>query len=332
MAKSFRLYIVLLIFSTTAFFSCKTDFPVNAPYKEVNVVYGLLELHNPVQIIKISKIYQNGNGVTAYQAAQQIDSLYQKDSLKVSLTDNNTGIQTALIKYLDNHKEPGTFAYPIQYLYKTPAGFSLLASHAYLLSIYNPKTNVTSTASTFIVGDVVSDRPNSTSPINFPNTGSGAYPIAFIPGPNTASYDLNLKISVREYKKSDSSLIRTDTLEWTILKNYNVTPGTQVFYSILGRDFYNYLAATLTVDKNVYRKLDSLDFDFIGAGQELTNYISVNKPSIGIVQKKPDYTNLSNGAGIFSSRLHDHVLTQLSDPSFDVLISSDATRALNFIK
>ena len=45
-----------------------------------------------------------------------------------------------------------------------------------------------------------------------------------------------------------------------------------------------------------------MDFIFFGGGEDLITYTEVNKPSIGIVQKKPEFSNIKNGLGIFSSR------------------------------
>ena len=36
--------------------------------------------------------------------------------------------------------------------------------------------------------------------------------------------------------------------------------------------------------------------------EDLNTYIKVNEPITGIVQKRPQFTNINNGIGIFSSR------------------------------
>jgi hypothetical protein len=322
----------LFIFSLVFIYSCKTDFDVNAPYKEVNVVYGLLELHTGTQVIKISKLYQNGAGTTAYQGAQQMDSLYQKDSLLVTLTDDNTGVKVQLIKYLDTQKDPGIFAAPNSWLFRTPAGFALDKNHAYVLNILNLKTNVSASARTVIVNDIIPERPGTAALINFPATLNGSYPVSFFVGANAFSYNLDIRIPILTFHLSDTVPFRKDTLVWNILTNYTQFQGNKVYYNINGADFFSFLKGNLQVDKNIYRKIDTLDFDFTGAGQELTTYIGVNTPSLGIVQKKPDYTNVSNGIGIFSSRLHNHVKANLSDPTLNYLIISAVTQPLNFRK
>jgi hypothetical protein len=334
MPKRLLFAAALFLFSFNYLTSCKTDFDVNAPYKEQYVVYGLLELHNDVQIIKISKIYQNSSGSTAYQGAKQVDSLYQKEDLDVKLIELQNGNpvnSVSLVKYFSTAKDSGLFASPGQYLFATPSGFKLNASATYKLTIDNAKSKVHCEAQTVLVNDVNTERPNTNSVIGFSNSGQ-YYSVLFNPGANATSYDLNIRIPIAEYRKADSQLVRRDTLNWSIFKNYTEVNGSRINYGIYGKDFYLFMQAFLKVDNSIFRTMDSLDFDFVGAGSDLTNYISVNSPSLGIVQKKPDYTNVSNGIGILSSRLHTHLHAPLSDASFEILQTSDVTAALNFKK
>ena len=58
----------------------------------------------------------------------------------------------------------------------------------------------------------------------------------------------------------------------------------------------------LPVNDNVQRRLVDFDLTYFGISDDFNTYLSVNKPSIGIVQKKPEYTNIENGLGLFASR------------------------------
>jgi len=310
--------------------SCKTDFNVNAPYKEEYVVYGLLELNQPTQIIKIERVFQNNSSVSASQAAQIQDSLNTPDYLVVKLVELQNGVPqttTSLTKYYDTHKDPGTFAAPGQYLYNTPQGFALNKNSSYKLTMDNPKTGYHGEATTTIVNDINNQIPKQGSEINLPLTGSS--PIEFTEGANATSYDVNIRIPYSERDKKTFALLKRDTLEMNVLQNYTQQGGTIIYY-VQGTDFYTFLASSLKADTSIYRNMDSLQFIFTGAGIDLTNYIEVNIPSIGIAQKKPDYTNVSNGLGIFSSRLTSEVKAPLSDKSFAILQTSDITKALNF--
>jgi len=333
-SKSFLLAMFALC--AASMFSCSTNFNVNAPYKEENAVYGLLEIHNNAQIIKIGKIFQNGNGVSASQAAQQMDSLYQKDSLNVTLTEydqnGNESSMTRLAKFYNTMKEPGYFASPGQYLYTTPAGFVLNPAHTYKLTIYDPKTKAQSQASTVVVNDIQPIRPYDGSQISISNL-TGLYSVNFGAGANAVTYDVSIYIPIHEYRISDSTLIKTDTLVFSVISAYPVTgAATNIIHDFKNTDFYQFIGASLKVDPSVYRKMDSLDFEITGAGIDLANYIQVNQPTTGIVQKKPDYTNITNGVGIFSSRLITQIKAPLTLASYQLLNTSPYSQGLNFVR
>ena len=312
-------------------FSCSTNFNVNAPYKEENEVYGLLEIHDNAQIIKIGKVFQNEPGLSAAQAAQQMDSLYQSDSLLVTLTDNITGASTRLSKFYNTQKQAGYFASPGQYLYTTPAGFVLNPVHSYGLTIYDTKTKVQSSATTSIVNDISPIRPYKGSQVSISNS-TGLYEVNFGAGTNAVTYDVNIYIPIREFKISDSTLIRTDTLVYNVLSTYPVTgAATNITKYFQNTEFYQFIGASLKVDPTVYRKMDSLDFEITGAATDLANYIAVNQPSLGIVQNKPNYTNITNGVGIFSSRLITQIKAPLTQASYDLLNTSPYSQGLNFV-
>ncbi|MEI6749199.1 MAG: hypothetical protein WCM93_08565, partial [Bacteroidota bacterium] len=50
------------------------------------------------------------------------------------------------------------------------------------------------------------------------------------------------------------------------------------------------------------RQVLRIDFIFTVIGDEMNTYLEVNEPSGGVLQEKPEYTNIDNGIGIFSCR------------------------------
>ena len=69
-----------------------------------------------------------------------------------------------------------------------------------------------------------------------------------------------------------------------------------------GNFFYESLLARLQLDTTVFRKIVPCRFELSNANLEFDNYISVAEPSIGIVQKQTDYSNIVNGVGLFAAR------------------------------
>ena len=68
----FKYLALLSLFTSSLFTSCSTDVNVIADYKEIAVVYGLLDVSQPIQYVKINKAFL-GKG-DAFAMAQEPDS------------------------------------------------------------------------------------------------------------------------------------------------------------------------------------------------------------------------------------------------------------------
>jgi hypothetical protein len=69
-----------------------------------------------------------------------------------------------------------------------------------------------------------------------------------------------------------------------------------------GVKFFNFLSQNLSENNTVVRKFLHLDLVMTVGTEDLNTYIKVNEPITGIVQQRPQFTNINNGIGIFSSR------------------------------
>ena len=72
---------------------------------------------------------------------------------------------------------------------------------------------------------------------------------------------------------------------------------------------------------------------FLVGGEAIAQYIEINNLPSVIFQDPPIYTNIENGKGVFSSRLHAESLGKYLDiPTLDELANGDVTDELNFIE
>ena len=71
---------------------------------------------------------------------------------------------------------------------------------------------------------------------------------------------------------------------------------------IEGNSFFNFLALNLDKNQFVVRYFNEIDMIMTVGSEDLETYINVNKPITGIVQERPQFTNINNGIGLFSSR------------------------------
>ena len=73
--KFARMRKIAILFITTIFlWSCETEFEVNAPWKDVSIVYGLLEANKDTQYVKIYRAFLGEKD--ALMMASHPDSIY----------------------------------------------------------------------------------------------------------------------------------------------------------------------------------------------------------------------------------------------------------------
>jgi len=79
-----------------------------------------------------------------------------------------------------------------------------------------------------------------------------------------------------------------------------------------GNTFFDILSNNIPVNMNLDREFKRFELVFSAGGQDIYYYINVNKPSIGIIQKKPEYSNIENALGVFSSRNQNIITCRIS--------------------
>jgi hypothetical protein len=97
-----------------------------------------------------------------------------------------------------------------------------------------------------------------------------------------------------------------------------------------GSSFLSYLKQRISKDNTVSRPIGyvAADFIFTVGTPDLYNYIQVNAPG-NTVNYIPEYTNLSNGKGIFTSRWSSTVYNmKFNTPSQDSLLYGKFTSGL----
>lgn len=329
------LFVLLFVSGVFLFTSCQNDFDVNADWKEVTIVYGLLEANKDTQYIKINKAFLNEN-TSAIELAQRMDSLYHSDSITVVLDEMVNGSRTKevfLIKDTFLNKEPGDFHYPENILYRTPSGFTVNTSAEYFLRVINKAKGTETLAQTTVVAPVRHVYPAATQKrINF--GGYSLLQLNFRSGTNARFYDFEVIFNYKEYPRGNPSEAEEKSLTWKVFDYRTITTpasSADVGFKLPTEEFYKFVSQKLPADGMV-RESDSIKFVYSAGGDEIYNYLTINNTSIGLVQKRADYTNVTNGYGIFSSRLREEITMRLSDDSIDSLISGIHTRDLGFIQ
>ncbi len=329
--------ILILVLTAFTLYGCSTDFELTAKYKEVMVVYGLLNQSESDHYLRIHKGYQDKNE-SALKFAVNPDSIYYPDILNVEVTEVKNGqtMRKWTLNRIDGdtlnppiQKDSGTFARHPNILYRFTA--TLNPDFEYRLKITNTVTGKVVKSQTLLVGDFNIQFPNSRFAI--PWTAPNQYRINWSNAKNSKIYDLNVLV---HYSEADISKptqkVRQKSFRWTVFRN-KVFDATEPIYIIPFENFLQAVKVNLDPDPSVVRYLDSLDFTFTVGTPDFADYINFNIARSGITQDQitSGFTNIEGGYGIFSAR-YDKTVTgvRVNNQTLDSLACGSKTGDLQF--
>jgi len=321
----------------SCFFSCSNEFELNAPAKEIPIVYGLLSRVEPVHYVRVERAFLE-EGVNALELAQLPDQLYFEDIVvEIGEEGSNEKVQLQRINGATTGLErtEGVFATTPNFLYSVNASDLPLQEDAiYRLTVRRQNTEeILTTAITPIVSDLRLNRPiPGVNKRAFRILDDNEITVIWAADETAKFFDVKMHINYEEWNPNDLTTLETKTLTWTLAKNQAAIGGANRV-EIPGLDFYRFLASTLPVDATRLRRLTTIDLSIDAGGEELFNYINVGQANTGITsaQALPVYTNLSSGLGIFASRnsfLESDF--EIDSATRDFLTDGDLTRDLNF--
>lgn len=307
--------ILLSIFTSLFLVSCETDIDVTSEWKDITVVYGLLSQNDSVHYIKINKAFLGDGNSLEY--AKEPDSLSYYANIEVILTEiSETGDER--IHIFDTTtvtKDEGIFANR-QVLYTSdfemPADLtddnsSNDRDYTYNLLIRNKNTGKEVKSSTSIVKDFgfVTPRPGQNS-MDF--LVSDPMLIKWKSATNARRYDVYIRFSFQEISQSNDTTDRF--IDWAIgsVKSSTLEGGEDLDITYVPTALYDISNSLIPykdqqVENNIKARMtNKVLYTIVASGDALNTYLDVNGPSNGIIQDRPEYTNIENGLGLFSAR------------------------------
>lgn len=314
-----------------ALVSCDKTLEVNADWKDVTVVYGILDQTEDTTFIKITKAFL-GEG-DALQFSKIPDSSMYPDKLTVRLDvyRGSSLVDSILCDTVTiNNKRAGdsVFYYPDQLMYYTTRKLDTLFT--YKLYILNKQT-----------GKVVTSQTSLLQQFNvfFPQITASFLPgkpfrVKWSPSKNGKRYQLVIRFYYLEALKTNPDSLYMKSFDWTVFNNVKPLDisSTQPFDLYFPGDvFYTQVNANIMENQLVTRAAHHCDFIFTVGASELNTYMEVTEPSLSLVQEKPAYTNIVNGIGLFSARFMQPADSLfISQPTKDELKVNPLTFNLGF--
>lgn len=304
--------------------SCSTDVDLYADYKDIPVIYGLLNTTVDTNFIRINRAFSgsNENHINANEVALIADSCNYPGKLKAYIVEykqgygntyQSTGDTLTLDTITINGKQEGIFYAPKQKVYYTTDRLANNTGHSkYKYKLFVFKDNDTISAETGIVGG--DDFKIATYSLHFEAQPSDKFgKIKFTAADNAVFYNMEFVFTYHEsinggpmVDKQVSYICGSKSIEELSTENslFFFTYSNNILFNLLE----NAIGADTVMDinhPNVVRSFDKypIQIKLSAGGDELYNYIQVNTPS-GFSQSVPDYTNVTGGYGVFSSRIN----------------------------
>ncbi|MBN2172744.1 MAG: DUF4249 family protein [Bacteroidales bacterium] len=345
MIKKYIFVSGLFILSLVVLTSCETDFDTIAGYKDITVVYGMLDQKDSVIYLKINKAFLGEGNSLIY--AQEADSSNYPNQLDVKIEEWNSG---QLVRTFDfdttmiYEKEPGTFYYPEQVIYKSKPfnyykivysfnifgdtlsfeKFWLNDESTYRLFVTNPLSGNQVTAETGMVHDFDITRPGLNQFIKFTNSPDAQTEFRWDKAENGGKYEIKIVFNYAE--------LNINNQQDTIRKQIVIASGTsypkpsdyEMYFYLKDQEFFNICLDRIPLSNGAEsdikeRYSGTVEIYVAVANETFTLYLQVYEPSTSIVQEKPQFTNIENGTGIFASRynkvkskrIHTETVTEL---------------------
>ncbi len=317
--------------------ACKTDVDVIAPYRETAVIYGLLDVSQAVQYIKINKVFL-GQG-DAYVMAQNPDSSnFNPDDMSILLekySGTNFLGNIILKDTVLSSGQTGNFSKENNIIYYTT---ELIESDlTYKLKVENKKTGYKAESSTNVIKNIQLESGSSLySFFGTNNKYTTNNTMRWTTQTNGKIYALTFRFHYKEFKNVNDTVFKY--IDWSFSPQYasNTVGGAEMEKKINGEDFYTFLKTVKSqyFSDNTMKRIGWRGQIFVtAAGEDFQIYKDLNAPYSSNFQEKPIYTNIVNGIGIFSTRTTTYGdLKPFSPFSLTELADGKYTNDLGFIK
>ena len=319
-------FILILSCLIFIFNSCSTKVDLYAEYKDVPIVYAMLNPRTDTNYVRITRAFcgTNDDPINAKEVALIADSSNYPGKLDARIIElkcthgsyyEPTGRVIALDTITLHDKEAGVFYSPDQIFYYTTEPFNTgegRIKYKYRLVVVKPDGD-SLTAQTNIVGNA--EFAIMTGGVGFQmDQSNDVKKIMFRADDFASLYEVSFQFNYREQKAGQGIKKKyvTRSFGTRSINEYHKLEGSENSYSL---DYsVNWLFDALTyaiggdtiVDPNhpnVTRYIDDFVISISAAGDDLANYYYASQAQMSSpMSLVTTYTNIEGGYGLFSSR------------------------------
>jgi len=312
---------------TILFYSCDNKLDILEDYKEIPIIYGLINPSSTTHQIRVQKAFLGAGN--ALLMAQHPDSLYYDTAtVRLYLEKLNLGsvVQSYQFQPQNSSKNEGLFTDQNHYIFSL-SNTRLDPNALYRLRFQNIQSGKVVTATTRIIEPIFQKTLSSTTRVNLAD--NDPYKIRFNSSKYGKMYGLIMRIRYTETKKLTQAItLKYEDYLLPFTTSRTLSGGEELFFLLDGPSIFQFLGTKIKIDTTVTRRLQDFksDFLFTAATDDFYNYVQINSPN-NTVNFIPDFTNLSEGKGIFTCRLDTTIsAVQFNEVTYDSLVNGKYTR------
>lgn len=297
--------------------SCDNDFNINDDWKDITVVYGLLDPAADTNWVRVQRAYLGEAAASASYG--EVDSLYyDTTAISVYLLAYTRGADGSLGNPVDSITlKPDFTSRKLNDGIYTTDGFRLYRTtedieeeKTYRLMVKKTNTNHPDASSiTEIVGAKLQGNNGFRFVLPNPNVVSARIfngRIEWYQSKLAEIYEVDVYFFYKEYNRQTGAIEHlSQKIDYATLEGIQALPDASGKVELSGDpfDLYTKLSSALPELKpNTLRFFKSITIEIWSGGEDLAKFIELNKPTEGVNSSKPEFPDIENGVGLFSSR------------------------------
>ncbi len=291
--------------------SCEVEFSPNADWKEIPVVYCLLDQQDDTTWARVEKCYLGEGDI--YEYSSITDSInYPQGSIEVSILVYRNGSQVDSLPFRDTlvNRPEGNFAHLAQPLWYCPTQGRLQENCSYRIRVRRTADHSILAQSTETISLVIKQPDDSL--IVKPYSSRR---FAFKDGHGKCNIEWNPLVNARLYQPMVRFYycVGADTLYTDIACQSVSSPTHAIAYD--SSNFFSTLKQRLKDDPREKLYPAIVDIYILACTEDLNAYIYSITDAVDIDQAREMYTNIEGGLGVFAARRKHLYKRMLADDS-----------------
>ena len=316
-----KIFLAIIAMTALAFSSCSNKVDLYSDDVETTIVYGMLDAGLDTNYFKITKSFVgNANEMAHNYAANNYTANELEVTLRGKFDDGHTEtVRLDTIAIWIPYDANATFysgCWQTYYYLETTGSHKLAAGTEYTINVLRKADSLNMTAKTKTINSFEFKTPMASQELAFKDVKKGKVEWR-VRDPNTHFQSTAAYFEVTGYfhyseKQPGSSSFEQRSIKWHLgegkAEDLFATVNNDSYYVLnyVPENLYTILANDNYLNNNsptgVERRFGKFEIVISAIGEELYNYYVIANSSSAI-QDVPNYTNVTNGKGIVSSRI-----------------------------